>query len=623
MNSTHWIIKYRLTIILLFSGITILSLLLFPKLKINSDLDSYMPKGTDNQQHLRKLDSIFGGSEMILLMFQTEEVLNSSTLKRVQSISEELSDLKGVGRCISAFDAQDISIEDGFMKMVPLLDEIPETEEEFKELKIKISTNKMASRFFDSDFSVASIIVIKESDISDKLLIEEIKSIIQKNPGSEKVLIGGQPFIRYAISGNIKKDIVYLLPIALVLMILVLFFAFREWKGVYLPFLIVIMSMILSFGVMALLGWQISLITILLPIMLIAIANDYGIHMMARYQELVQNNQQKPMVEICQQIYNDLKRPIIITALTTIGGVLGLLTHTMIPAAQLGVLTAIGIAFSLLLSIWFLPALLSYHKPISFNRLNKSSKKSTTNKWLNKFSYLVTNFPKRVIVVSGLIGILGFFGLFLLRVDTNIEGYFLGNSEVSQSIELINNKFGGAQYVSVLFKGDVLSPVFLNRIENYEKELLDDPAVGTVSSPITLIKELSKGFYTKNERGYNQIPATEDEVFQFIEIFTMGGNEEVVEQFIDYNYEYSRMLISLKDGSNSEGKRLLKKLQELMQNEPNLEFIAGTIFTKITLADMVVKGQIKSLILAIFVVFVILSIIFKTYKAGVLSALPL
>ena len=103
----------------------------------------------------------------------------------------------------------------------------------------------------------------------------------------------------------------------------------------------------------------------------------------------------------------------------------------------------------------------------------------------------------------------------------------------------------------------------------------------------------------------------------------MGGNEEAVEQFIDYNYENSRLLVSLKDGSNAEGKRLLKKMQELVKDDADVSFIAGSSLTKIKLADMVVSGQIKSLMLAMVVVFVLLALIFKSGRAGFISVLPL
>jgi predicted RND superfamily exporter protein len=103
----------------------------------------------------------------------------------------------------------------------------------------------------------------------------------------------------------------------------------------------------------------------------------------------------------------------------------------------------------------------------------------------------------------------------------------------------------------------------------------------------------------------------------------MAGNENTVEQFLDYNYENSRMLISLKDGSNNESKRLLKKMQEMTEDDPDVAFIAGTSLTKIELADMVVRGQVKSLMLAMVVIFLLITIIFKSLRAGLLSVLPL
>jgi hypothetical protein len=114
-----------------------------------------------------------------------------------------------------------------------------------------------------------------------------------------------------------------------------------------------------------------------------------------------------------------------------------------------------------------------------------------------------------------------------------------------------------------MFTGDVLDPVILRRMEAYEAALKQDPAIGTINSPVTLVKELSKGIYSKDEAGYNQIPETADEVYQSIEMFAMGGNEETLGQFVDYNYENSRILLSLKDGSNSTVKRILKKLHKL------------------------------------------------------------
>ncbi len=616
------IIKYRLPIVITALIITFLSLLVFPRLKVNANVDDYVPDSVKNKVYLKKLDSIFGGSEMILVMLQNDNVVNYKTLKRLYNIAEDVKLLEGIDRSISPFDAQEIAIEDGLMVMEPFLSDLSERTFESKVVMDNLESNRMASSFFSKDRSLVSIVLTKNTKTPDTV-IDDIKEIIKKNQGNEEVLIGGLPFIRYSIAGNIQKDLIVLLPIALLLMIGMLFFSFREWRGVFMPFVIVVMSIILAFGVMAAFGWEISLFSILMPIMIIAIANDYGIHLIARYQELSRNSEQLSMKEICKQIYGDLYKPILITGLTTIGGVLGLLTHTMIPAAQLGVLTAIGIGFALLLSIWFLPALLSYFKLKKRANKVKTSKRAPLDIWLNRIGAWVTHYPKRIVMGAIFISGIGILGVFFLQVDTNVESYFSKKSEVGRSTALINSKFGGSQFISVLFSGEVLSPEVLRSMEYYEQEISKNPTVGLVSSPVTLIKELSKGFYTADEAGYNQIPETADEVYQLMEVFALGENEDAISQFLDYDYENARLLISMKEGSNIAKKELLKELDVLTKDDPNVQFVAGAGLTEIELADIVVKGQLKSLVFAMAVIFLLLSLVFRSPKAGLLSSLPL
>jgi len=617
-----YIIKYRLLIVVAALVITFLSLLLFPGLKVNANVDDYVPDSVKNKVYLKKLDSIFGGSEMILVMLQGENVVNYRTLKRLQNIAEDVKLLEGIDRSISPFDAQEIAVEDGLMIMEPFLSDLSEATFDQKKVTTDLESNRMASSFFSKDRSLVSVVLTKNTK-TDDTIIDDIKEIIEKHKGNEEVLIGGLPFIRYSIAGNIQKDLIVLLPVALLLMVGMLFFSFREWRGVFLPFVIVAMSIILAFGVMAAFGWEISLFSILMPIMIIAIANDYGIHLIARYQELSRSSAALSMKEICKQIYGDLYKPILITGLTTIGGVLGLLTHTMIPAAQLGVLTAIGIGFALVLSIWFLPALLSYFKLKKRAKMSTTSKKSLLEYWLQRIGIWVTYQPKRIIIGAVLIMAVGVLGIFFIQVDTNVESYFSKKSEVGRSTALINSKFGGSQFISVLFSGEVLSPEVLRSMEYYEQEISKNPTVGLVSSPVTLIKELSKGFYIKGEAGYNQIPETADEVYQLMEVFALGENEDAISQFLDYDYENARLLISMKEGSNTAKKELLKQLDILTKDDANVQFVAGAGLTEIELADIVVSGQLKSLMFAMAVIFLLLSVVFRSPKAGLLSSLPL
>jgi len=621
---TNIINKYRFLILIVCIILAILSVTQFSKLRINEGFTEYIPKDVGNRAHLQVLDSIFGGSEKIMLILTDEkDIINTATFERIQRLTTNLNDLGGIERCQSLIDVIDISLEDGFTTIEPIINEIPSDSTELEALKQKILNSKMGQRFVSEDLSATAIILTKSDTIQDKEIIASIKNLIAENPGKEQVFIGGLSYIRNSIKSYIKRDLFTLLPAALLLMVLMLYLSFREWKGVLLPFTVVILSIIFSFGLMAVLGWKISIISLLLPIMMIAIANDYSIHLINLYQEKLSAGQITSMKEVAISIYRELRKPVLLTALTTIGGMLGLLSHKMPPAAQLGVLASVGIGLALIMSLVLVPVLLSFYKWPGRKRSAKSQKVAILDKILQLSSDWIIYHPKRILAGFFLATVISIAGFLYLKVDTDVESYFLGNSDIRQGIDMVNHKFGGSQYVSILFRGNILDPAILKRMDQYTNEIEKISQVGHVISPSLFFKELSKGVYTPDEKAYMVLPGSEAEAEQYLEIFSMSGDEDQVSQLIDYNYENARILVSMKDGSNQTMKSILKGLTNITKDDPNLVCIAGPGLSKIQIADMVINGQISSLILAFVIIFLLLSYIFKSLIAGLKGILPL
>ncbi|WP_238480319.1 efflux RND transporter permease subunit [Mangrovibacterium lignilyticum] len=616
--------KYRF---LLLAGIIVLaalSFMQFDKLRINPSFNDYIPSDVGNRAYMQKLDSIFGGNEKIMLIITNDDgIINPESYSHLVHLTDELADVDGVERSLSLRDVLEIKLEDGFTSFDPIIHEIPADSTALRNLENRLLNNEMGKRFVSADLTATAIILSKSNDVADNQIIPAIQEVLLQNPGKDQVYIGGLSYIRQSIKSYIKTDLVTLLPAALILMILMLYFSFKEWKGVVLPFVVVILSIIFSFGLMGLLGWEISLISVLLPIMLIAIANDYSIHLVNLYQEKYKEGKSTDLKIIAVAINRELRKPIIITALTTIGGMLGLLSHKMAPAAQLGVLASFGIGLALLMSLYLVPVLLSFYPKPRIRKRDHSGKKSFIDRILTLFSDWITQSPQKVLCAFALVAVISIAGLFLVKVDTNVESYFIGKSDIKKGIELVNEKFGGSQYVSILFEGDVLAPETLRRMDEYTHKIQGVEEIGHIISPSIFMRELSKGMNTPEEAGYGQLPKTEAEAEQYFELLSMTGYDGQVSQFIDYNYEHARILVSLKDGSNRTGKKVLKALKEITEGDPAVVCIAGPGLSKIQIADMVIHGQISSMILALAIIFILLALIFRSFAAGTKGSLPL
>lgn len=625
MNTGKFIIKYRWWILTASIIITIAFGLQIPRAKIDPDINHYIPETMTSRVNTQKIENIFGGNDMLVVVLKTEDVLSAVTLKRLKKISKSINKMDGINKTLSLFDSKSIRGENGAMIVEPAIKRIPKTSDEREILRSNLKNNDLVYKtVVSSDFTMAAVIMILNQGVSEENIITEVNSIIKETPGKEEVFLGGLPYLKAIVSKELSHDFKFLLPGGLIIMLIMLYFFFRQKRGVMLPFSVVIMAIIISMGIMPLAGWEMSIITLLLPIVLIAVANDYGIHLIARYQELAHGKtngyNQK---ELSAQVFASLKIPVILTGITTLAGILSLLSHQMIPARQLGILAATGIGFALILSLLFIPAMLSFLK----NDRLRFSKSSGRNDWFERviirFGKIVTAHPKRILGITLVVVMLTGVGLTLLKVDTNIENFFPKKHPVRTGAAIINQNFGGTQTISLLVEGDIKDPGLLNRMDFYANALEQHEGVGSVLSITDVIKEMSKAINDKGDLWYNDIPDSRNAVAQYFELYSMSGDPEDFEQLVDFDYKYAQIIVTLNDGSNTTIKNVISYARELTDGDENIKLIGGYGYVVSELADLVVRGQMVSLLLAIIAIAILVMLIFRSFSAGLISTIPL
>nr|MDA3928653.1 MMPL family transporter [Prolixibacteraceae bacterium] len=357
------ILKYKWWFIILPLIATVVAIIFLSQIQINSDLESYFPESMESKINAKKIEATFGKSEPLLLIFQTDDVLQLETLNRLKKISKEFNRMKCFDEVISLFDMKNIKGENGTMIVEPVIKRIPKSESKREKLRNEIMSNELVYKTVVSENFQYTLFILKVAKGTlDEDALSAINEVLELHPGNEKHYLNGMPFLRVESNQKISRDLMILLPVGLLLMIIFLFISFKEFRGVWIPFIVVVISTIVSMALLPIMGWDMSLIGVIIPIMMIAIANDYGVHFIARYQELNATKPDWQMDQIVTNTLQHLKKPIVLTGITTIVGVSGLLTHLMLPARQMGIISALGIAIALLLSLTFIPTSLSMLK---------------------------------------------------------------------------------------------------------------------------------------------------------------------------------------------------------------------------------------------------------------------
>jgi uncharacterized protein len=624
MKSDIFVIKYRWPILIGCLLITIFMGIQLRNIKIDTDPQNLIPSTMSSRVDTKKIEDIFGSNDGLIILVSSKDVLSEKTLQRVKSITEECHRISGIKNVISLFDTKRIAGENGSMIVSPAVKYIPTTQNARDSLRQELLDNELARDIVVSkDFGLTAILLSLKPHANQETVYDKALEITNKYPGEEKVLIGGLPAFQTVIGRDVAKDNGIIISMALLVMLAVLYSFFRQLRGVFLPFAVVVVSIIFGMAVLPVLGWKVSVISILLPIMVVAFSNNYGLYLMAKYRELSHSDQNKTAKEIAAEVVKALYKPIFFTGLITIVGILGLLTHVLVPARQIGIAAALAIAYSLAVSLLGIPAALSLMKlpPKSENKKEFSWKFLDT--MLRAMSHSVIHRPKLILAITLAASIIALVCAFGVKVDSNQENIFAKNHPISQCSSLINKNLGGSQYISMLVEGDIKDPKVLNRMQMYEDSLKKLPGVARATSMADVLRTMSKALVDKGDAGYDRIPESRDAVAQYIELYAMSGNPDDFERLVDFNYEKAQVMISINDGATEVVDNINKTVKGFAKSDTTIKAVGGQAVIFNQLATTIINGQVSSILFAFVAIILLVIVLFRSFRAGLLASIPL
>lgn len=624
MTIKEAIVKFRWPALILSALVTVFMCWEMSKISFDANMKNMMPATMVSRINTDKIEAIFGSSDMLMYIFQTDDVLNKDTLSRMDKITTEFKKIPGIKKVISLSNSKEIKGQDGSMVVTPAVAKIPSNAAETEKLRKSLEGNEMVyGTVVSKDFKAAAIIASLKNGADPNKVLPAAQKVLDDNPGKEIVTYGGQPVFERRIQQDATNDVSKLIPAALLIMLFILYSYFRNFRSVILPFTVVVCSMIFGMALLPVIGWKISILTAIMPLMVVAYSNNYGIYLMSRYRELHLLHGHTDKLVIIGMILQELAAPIFFTGLITIAGILGLLTHVMVPARQVGVTASLAIGFAVLLSLGIIPAILSM---IPLPALS-SDKRIHTWIWLDRvlawLSGHIYKDSKKIIWASVLIAVLATAGAFFIKVDANQDKLFGDKHPLTICTNLIDRLFGGSQSISVVFEGDIKDPKILRSMEEYKQELIKIPGVGQVISIADVIKTLSRALNDKTDPGYDKIPDNRNAVAQYLELYSMSGDPDDFESLVDFNYTKAQFTVRITDKSSATINNILKRINEMAAKDPHITMVGGyaTIFTE--LGNTLIKGQITSILAALVVIMLLVILMFRSGMAGLLSSVPL
>jgi hypothetical protein len=632
---TDFSTRYPWIVIAVTVVITAFFAIQLPKMKIDTDPENMLQEDEPVRMFHHQVKEDFGLHDFIAVGVVNENgVFTADQLNRIYRITEEIADIEGVmdDDILAPSMVDDIRQGTGGSIVVePLMDEDVAGNDTAQYILGRIKDNpvlrgKLAS---DDGKAIALFIPIESKDMSHRIA-GEIREITDKHGAGETYHIAGLPVAEDSFGSEMFSQMAISAPLAAVIILLLMLFFFRQLKVVLAPMIVAVMSVIWTMGLLVFTGHTVHIMSSMIPIFLIPIAVLNSIHIISEFHDRFKKYKHK--VTTIKHSIGELFIPMLFTSLTTIVGFASLSLTPIPPVRVFGMFVAIGIFFAWLLSLTFNPAFAVLISDKSLRNFGASEDKDTIlHKALKAIRGFASRRAKPILFVTGLVIVASAVGLSLIEVNDNPVRWFKASHPLRVADRELNSHLAGTYMNYLVIDADeddgLKNPELLAYIEGLQRHLEKNDIVGATTGLPDIVKKVRYELFSADP-AYNSLPTDRDEVGQNLFIFEMaGGDPDDLFKFVTSDYRKANLWVQLTEGDNKSVASVVTDAEEyLAKNEPPVDIDvnwAGLPYVNIVWQDKMVAGMRSSLLSSFAVVFIMMTLLFRSLLWGVISMLPL
>ncbi|MDR1287691.1 MAG: MMPL family transporter [Treponema sp.] len=497
-------------VIIVIAAVTVFFALQLPKAEMDNNIVHFMPENNPARLTVKRLDEMFGERAAVFIGLKRSygSVFDRDFLMRIRDFTQAAENIELVKDTDSIISTRYISGEGDSIIVSDLVkDDFSGTAEEISELKRRIASWDLYQRTIVSDDLLSTqIVVFFDASPEDQGIPGVQRSLVEVSnlakemfAGFAEVYTAGQPVIGATLTSSMRTDLRVLIPLVIVVVLAVLFLSLRQVSFVILTLLTVVIAVIWAVGAMPFFGIKLSVLSSVLPVILVAVGSAYGIHIVTHYAHETENKilTREEHGALVLSIAGKLIKPVFLAALTTFAGFVSLCFTTVLPIREFGMFASFGVVVSFIVAISLIPAILIIRGPAKKAGRYKSSV-GKSGALDNTFMAIAGKKGLVFVLAVAALGV-SLYGLSKVVVDNSLVEFFHDHSEVSRSDRFIREYFGGSKQITLLVEADntetLLGPEALKAVDDLSVYLTERvPLVGKVMGFTDMIKRMNQLF---------------------------------------------------------------------------------------------------------------------------------
>lgn len=640
-NGFAWIVRHPKTSV----GLLLIALALWipnlDHLRLNAEMEQFLPVNDPGTLYYQNSFSKTFGSDVlsvVIIKSRTGDVFTPATLSLIENYSQAIAALEHVVRVSSLTTVHMVKGEGDTINTGKLIRTIPTDFPELLEIKqIALQHETYVGYLISQDAKSAAINIYTQKPADDPSFeakfVDQLEGIIETHPQTVDVYHVGTPRANATFLANIKRDQITINLAAILIIALFLFFTYASYIAILLPLVTTTLTMIAAFGFLAWMNYPITPYTALLPGLILVIGSTEDMHMLSLYFQNLRSGMDRRAAVMDMARHSAL--PVTLTAFTTIVGFGTLALNPTQIIKQFGISMAMALAINYLVTIVLVPALLQMLKkpaigPNGISGKNRVAARRTFLPALLDRIFRITQHHERAIILIVCLMITGALaGLGRISVNNDYMAFFKSDSQLKKDILRLGDDLSGFNTINIVFEidndGDILLPQILEKIDGLQNRIRTSGSFDKSISIADHVKRLHREFFN-GDPSPSRLPPSKEAVAQYL--LLMDG--DTVSEYLDSERKMTCLRIIHQISSSQALESALEPLQDyIATNLQNYEIDSLVHPIRVTFTgldyliknsgDAIVRGQFRSLGLALLIIFILMSLIFLSFKGGLIA----
>ncbi len=594
--------------------------------------DNDISKQDESGKEFVAIAERFGQGEPLLLIIEAERILSDNMLVLVRKLTTAIAQIEGVKKVESLTTATDLSVNSfGELELQPLIGTVPLTNSQLEQIRNRILDNPMWKEILlsmDGTVTVISITLppLTRGSHTGATVVSAIERLIEEAelPPEINTYLTGITTLLNDSSKAIETDFKRFFWLTWLVMIALLFFAFKTIRGVLLPLGITILAVGWTLGIMALTGETLSSVAVMLPSMIAIVCFSDAVHVLTHYYEYVRTMNSRTDILILTM--KQMLTACFLTSLTTATAFLTLTVSDLSNIRQLGIWSAVGIMLGYILISMLIPIFLSF-LPVPAVGVVEKYQKSFFTGLIDSVILMNRRHGGKIVILCMLLLILALFGINRIKAETSMIAFLPEQAPSIQGLTLLQKKLLGFGTVEMEIKGPAgvfEQPWALREIQKIKHFLEARNDVGGVISVVDLFQWM-----------YGKIEQTEDHfldhdraaglIAEFLFIIENARQYDQLSALLTTSNSVARLSARLKTAGTGEQIQLLDDLETFIKDHIDKRLhivVSGDAARMSEQIHSILQSLTHSFFITLVLIFCLMLMLFRSIKGTIIAMIP-